>query len=141
MNHVPGTNGHSRSETATASLSPRQERVAVALAAGMSIEGAAKKHHCAAQTVKTWLRDKPAFRVRIRWLRTQMTERAVGLLIDGTAEAAWTLRHLLKSKSETMRLKAADAILNHAAQMRALVELSDRIADIEAKQAQLGRKR
>jgi hypothetical protein len=97
----------------------------------MSIEAAARKNGCAAVTVKLWLRERPAVRVRVRWLRVQATERALGLLVDGMAEAALTLRRLLRSKSEGMRLKAADSLLSHGAQLSALAELQERVAELE----------
>jgi hypothetical protein len=105
----------------------------------LSIEAAAKKVGCAAVTVHGWLRDQPALRVRIRWLRTQMTERALGLLADGMAEAAITLRRLLRSKSEAMRHKAAESLLTHGAQLSALAELQGRLEALEANQPRRGR--
>jgi hypothetical protein len=125
----PERNGDIRSYTDT--LTPKQEAVATCLAAGMSIEAAARKSGCAAVTVKLWLRKRPAVRVRVRWLRVQATERALGLLVDGMAEAALTLRRLLRSKSEGMRLKAADSLLSHGAQLSALAELQERVAELE----------
>src|SRR5262249_22923202 len=125
-------NGTSRNHTDT-NLTPRQEGVAVSLAAGLSIESAARKQGVAAVTVKGWLRDEPALRVRIRWLRAQMTERALGLLLDGMAEAATCLRSLLKSKHEAMRHKAAESLLTHGAQLGALAELQERVTELEAR--------
>jgi hypothetical protein len=130
-------NGDKRKDTAT--LTARQEGVAVSLAAGLSIEAAARKEGIAAITVKKWLREQPALRVRIRWLRVQMTERALGLLADGMAQAAVTLRRLLRSESEAMRHKAAESLLTHGAQLSALAELQDRLEALEANQPRRGR--
>jgi hypothetical protein len=98
----------------------------------MSIEAAARKSGCAAVTVKLWLRERPAVRVRVRWLRAQATERALGLLVDGMAEAAQTLRRLLRSKSEAMRLKACDSLLTHGAQLSALAELQAEVEELKS---------
>jgi hypothetical protein len=120
-------------------LTPRQESVAVLLAAGASVVAAARRSHAAVPTIRKWLGTQPAFRQRIAQLRAELTSRAVGLLIDGMAEAARTLRRLLKSESEVMRHRAAESLLTHGAQLSALAELQDRIANLE--QNQSGRRR
>lgn len=112
-------------------LTPKQEGVAVSMASGRSIEDSATDNQCGAATIKKWLREQPAFKQRIRELRAEMTERALGILLEGMAEAATTLRQLLKSKSEAMQHKAAESLLTHGAQMSALSELQERVARLE----------
>ena len=116
-------------------LTPRQETVAVLLASGDSIEEAARKSRCAAApTVRAWLANQPAFKRRITELRADMTGRALGKLVDSMSVAADTLRRLCqKSKSETIQLKAAEAMFTHGVKVREAVELEERIAALEAK--------
>jgi len=74
---------------------------------------------------------------RIAALRAEMTGRALGLMADGMADAALTLRHLCtKSKNEGIRLKASEALLAHGVKLRESVELEERIAALEAKPTQ-----
>src|SRR5437870_3144794 len=96
-------------------LSPRQERCALNLASGLSIEKSAREAGVAAITIKAWLRETPAFRSRIRELRALLTEEVLGILIGGMVDASWTLRRLLKSKNEMMRHRAAESLLSHGA--------------------------
>ncbi len=114
-------------------ISPRQEAVALLLAAGESIEDAARKSRCvAAPTIRGWLAQQPAFKKRIGQLRSELTERTLGLLADASAQAVLTLWDLCtRGKSESTKLKAADSILAHAVKVREAVELSDRITSIE----------
>src|SRR4051794_39403701 len=89
----PGSNGKG--------LTPKQEQAALALASGSTLPEAARKADCGATTISTWLHDQPAFRQRIRELRADLTERALGRLADAMTAAADTLRHLcVKGKTE-----------------------------------------
>jgi transposase-like protein len=113
-------------------ISPRQEAVALALAAGHTIEAAAPKGQCAVPTVKGWLATQPAFKRRIAELRAEMTERALGKLADAMSVAADTLRHLcLRGKTESIRLKAAEALFTHGVKVRESIELHERIRVLE----------
>jgi hypothetical protein len=106
--------------------------VAVLLAGGSSIEKAARACGVAAVTVKLWLREKPAFKDRVRTIRRDLTERAAGVLAAGMTEASWTLRQLLKSKSEHVRLKAAEALLAHGREQNGLAELQADVEELKA---------
>jgi transposase-like protein len=112
-------------------LSPKQEAVCVLLAGGSSVEAAARKLSVSVTQIWEWKRTEPAFDARVRELRALVTSQAVGVLVEGMVEAARALRKLLKSESEPMRLKAADSLLNHGAQLSALSELQDRVAQLE----------
>jgi hypothetical protein len=114
-------------------LTPRQEAAALALAAGLTIDQAAKKSGAGGRTIRTWLHDQPAFPRRVTELRAEMTSLALGRLVDGMGLAADTLRALLKAKSETVKLGAARAMLELGVKLRESVELVQRIADLEAR--------
>lgn len=113
-------------------LSPKQEAVAVSLAAGMTIQAAAAKHKAGLTTVKTWLSTLPAFPRRVSELRGEMTTQALGRLIDGMTSAADTLGFLArKGKSETVRLMAARAVIELGTKMREAAQLEERVAALE----------
>lgn len=125
-----------RNGPVTGLLTPKQEAVALALAAGCPIVEAARKAGAGERTVKTWRNTNPAFDRRVTELRGEMTSRALGRLADGMAAAAQTLRRLLNAESETVRLSAARAVLEFGVRLRETVELEDRIAALEGMQEQ-----
>ncbi len=130
---MSAANGMLRNVTPT--VTPKQESAALLLASGRNIETAARLVGCAAMTVKRWLRDQPAFKERIRELRRDLTERAAGVLAAAMTDAAWTLRKLLKSKSESIRLKAAEALLTHGREQTGLAELQAEVDELKAARA------
>jgi hypothetical protein len=124
----PAENGLENGE-----LTPKQEAAALALAAGSTIDEAARKSGAGGRTIRTWLHDEPAFPRRVAGLRAEMTARALGRLADGMASAAETLGFLCrKGKSEQVRLGAARALLELGVKLRESVELEQRIAALEA---------
>jgi hypothetical protein len=115
-------------------LSPKQEAAALSLATGCTQEVAARESGAGTRTIKTWLREQPAFARRITELRAELTGMALGRLVEGMASAADTLGYLCrKAKSETVRLGAARALLELANKLRETNELEERIAALEAK--------
>jgi hypothetical protein len=120
-------------------LSPKQEAAALALAAGESVSAAARSSNAGERTIKEWTATVPAFGRRVSELRADMTNRAIGRLVDGMSAAADTLKQLLSAESETVRLSAARATLELGSKMREAGELEARLAALEA--AQEGRPR
>jgi hypothetical protein len=116
-------------------LTPRQEAAALALAAGATVGEAARRGNCGGRTIRTWQAGQPAFNRRVQELRAEMTARALGRLVEGMAGAAEALRKLLTAKSETVRLGAARAIIEMGSRLRETVELEDRLATLEQRQA------
>ena len=114
---------------------PRQESVALLLASGHSIEQAACLCGLSVPAVKKWKRIQPGFMAYVRELRHDLTEKAGGILADGMTKAAGTLVELLGSKSEGIRLKAADALLSHGHELNLLLGLQ---ADVEELKADRG---
>ncbi|MDQ3821399.1 MAG: hypothetical protein M3362_27480 [Acidobacteriota bacterium] len=102
-----------------------------ALASGASIKEAARLSGVGERTAHRRLEDS-AFQERIRNLRSEYLSAAVGKLSETTIEAANTLRELLNSQSDSVRLSAARAILEFAPKLRESVELEKRMAHIEA---------
>ena len=108
-------------------LSPSQEAAAVALAAGMTLDEAAKKSHRATVTVKLWLRN-PAFRQRIGELRQILTDRTLGLLAAASADAVQTLVELLADESGALRKGSADSLLSHSIKYQEVAEMKGQLA-------------
>jgi hypothetical protein len=121
-------------------LSPKQEAAALALAAGGTEEEAAKESGAGARTIRTWLHEEAAFARRIKELRSAMTSRALGRLVDNMASAAETLAYLSrKGKSEMVRLSAARAVLELGNKQREAAELEERLQELEKQLAGRGR--
>jgi hypothetical protein len=117
-------------------LNPKQELLALSLASGSSLQDAVEKHGIGLSTAKEWLSDSPAFAARIRELRRQLTERAAGLLADAMADAALTLKKLLSSKSDAIRLRAAEALLAHGREANTLADLQAEVDELKAATAE-----
>ena len=64
-----------------------------------------------------------------------MVERAVAKMADGMADAADKLRQLLNADSESVRLGAARSLLELGVKLRESVELEERLAELERRQA------
>ncbi len=101
-----------------------------ALAAGATVRQAAEQAGVSERTAHRRLSDD-AFRRRVAELRGEMVARALGRMADGMAEAADTLRQLLRAESETVRLGACRAALELSVKLRESVELEQRMQDLE----------
>jgi hypothetical protein len=117
-------------EQSTATWSPKQERVALLIAAGRSIKAAAAEADCGERTVHTWI-ENPGYRTLISELRHRLLDEAVGTLTEATNEAVGTLRKLLDDGNSAVRLRAATNILEAAVRMRQHIELEARILRLE----------
>lgn len=106
-------------------LTPKQEAVAVALAAGSTVTAAARRCSVGERTVREWQAAGPEFAARVRQLRAAMTDRVVGLLAAGSAEAVTALRRLLRAKGDGAKQRAAEALLTHALKARELAEVGE----------------
>ena len=119
--------GTSRNE-----LQPKQESAALALASGANLDEAARQSGAGMSTIKTWMYTQPAFNQRVNDLRAEMTRQALGKLVENMTSAADTLGYLSrKSKSESIRLRASQAIIELGVKLRDSVELEARIAALE----------
>jgi hypothetical protein len=113
-------------------LTPKQESAALALAAGRTIDQAAKASGAGGRTIRTWIHDQPSFSRRIQDLRGEMTSRALGWLVDHMVTAAQTLGNLSsRGTSEMVRLHASKTILELAPKLHESLELERRISLLE----------
>src|SRR5579862_3756573 len=102
----------------------------LALASGNTVRSAARQAGIGERTAARRMADA-AFRQRVQETRAALVERALGKLARGSARAVETLRKLLKSDSDTVKLGAARTILELGSKLRESVELEKRIIDLE----------
>jgi hypothetical protein len=107
----------------------RIERLAVGVAAGLSIRSAAKRAKIAERTAHRRAAD-PAFSRRVNELRAAMTVRALGILTGSVTAAARRLRRLLKA-SAPIALRAAVAIIDMQTKLRQAGQLEERVSELE----------
>jgi transposase len=112
-------------------LPRRAGAVIAALLSEGSIKAAAAKAGVSESTVRAWLRDRPGFAADYRAARRQAVEAATGALQAADAEAAETLRRELTGKRSSGRIKAAVAILDRAIKGVELMDLAERVAELE----------
>jgi hypothetical protein len=104
-----------------------REPAALALACGHTIKAAAAKAHVSERAIRYWLDDE-SFRERVRQLRVALYSKAAGKLAALSGLAVKALGGLLKSKTESVRLRAAVEVLSLGPQLREFTELSERVA-------------
>jgi len=115
------------------------ERLLLALACGATVEAAARSLDISEATIYRRLRA-PAFRRRLQDLRADMVQRTAGTLTAAAGEAVKTLLALQKEAiPPAVRLGAARAIIELGLKLRAATEIEQRLAALEAAQAQRGR--
>jgi len=113
-------------------LTPRQEEVAILMAGGIRVGEASQETGVPEQTIRCWLHREPAFKRRIRELRGELTEVALGALSDVMRLAVDKLKGLLNSKSEFMVHKTAESILTFGCQLAALSEIQSELEELKS---------
>jgi hypothetical protein len=114
------------------------DKLLLALAAGMTVPGAAAQAGCSERTVRRRLAD-PDFQARVRRVRADMLDRAAGALSAASVKAAAALAKLLDSDKEPVVLGAARVLLDSVLKVREQTELERRLAALEqAEQARKG---
>jgi hypothetical protein len=106
------------------------EPLALAIASGLSVDEAATKLGMPRTTAFRRWRD-PAVKERVVQLRREMSDRAIGLLAESLCEAVTTLKQLMRDGTDSLRLKAADRLLEAGLKATILAQLEQRIADLE----------
>ena len=102
----------------------------LAMAQGRTVREAASFAGLGERTATRRIAD-PDFRRRVVEARAEMMARALGKLADGMAEAADTLRQLLRAKGESVRLGAARSILELGNNLREAAENEARLQAVE----------
>ena len=112
--------------------SNHDDELILALAGGASWRRAATAVGISPATVGRRLADAD-FRRRVTERRAELLDAASGHLLATMRLAAVTLRKLLKSDSDAIRLGAAKCVLDVAMSVRAAVDFEKRLLDLEAK--------
>jgi hypothetical protein len=107
------------------------DSLTLALARGCSVTDAAREAGISRSAAQRHLTD-PEFKEQVAACRREMFNRTTGRLADAMAEAVETLRGLLTSESESIRLRAAATLLEEATRFQDSTELAERVRDIEA---------
>ena len=111
--------------------------IVAALAAGTTNQEAATAAGVGERTVRRRLED-PSFRRQVSDARSALLEQAVSRMAGATTEAADTLRSLLKAESENVRHAAAKTLLDLTSKGIELLDLAERIAQLERGQRKDG---
>jgi AcrR family transcriptional regulator len=107
---------------------------ALAIASGTSLREAARTAGISESTAYRRLKDR-AFRRRVSEIRTSFLNEAVGRLSEAANEAVSTLKALLVSGTDSVRLSAAKTILELGPRLREQAELEERITALEREAA------
>ena len=108
--------------------------IAIALAAGSTVEEAATAAGVSPRTVARRLRDG-AFRGRLADLRVRALSQAAGRLASASVAAVRELEALIDDPDPRIRLRAARGVLHDAGRMAEAVDLAERVAILEARLA------
>jgi hypothetical protein len=101
----------------------------------MSVETAAQKAGTSVRTVYRRLAD-PAFQAQVNEVRADMQRRAAAMLTAAAMAAIKTFTTLQESaQSESVRLGAARSIIELGCKLREMVEITERLAQLEARMA------
>jgi transposase-like protein len=107
------------------------EKLALALASGLSIDQTAAQIGVSRSTVLRRWRD-PAVKRRVAELRGEITDQAIGKLVDTLCEAILVLRRLMgEAESEAVKLKAATQLLETGLRAAAIDRLEARLNELE----------
>jgi hypothetical protein len=109
----------------------QREAAALAIARGMSVKSAAQETRVGRRTLHRWLKEDPSFQLRVNELRAEFFSRTAGCLSELTGQAVDTLRELLASADEKVRLQAARTIFEAAGNFRDMTEWSARLSALE----------
>jgi hypothetical protein len=105
----------------------------MALACGATAESAAQKAGVSVRTVYRRQAD-PAFRAQVNEVRADLVRRAASLFSAASMAAIKTITTLQESaNSEAVRLGAARATIELGCKLREDVELTERLAALEAR--------
>ncbi len=108
-----------------------EDPLLLALACGATVEAAARQCGLSDRTVYRRLQD-PEFQKKLENVRADMIQRSAGMLTAAAGEAVRTLLALQKdSIPAAVRLGAARAVLEVGMKLRQMVELEQRLAELE----------
>lgn len=112
----------------------RDDAMILALASGLSWRAAAKQAGTSHSTIARRMAT-PEFRQKVIERRSALMDQAAGLLTGAMSRAVKTLRKLLASGDDQVKLGAARAILASAINVKSLVEFEQRLAALESEKS------
>jgi hypothetical protein len=116
----------------TDKLTRKQEDAIVALVANRSIEDAARACDTPPRTLYRWLKE-PDFERGYRTARRQSFGQSIARLQQGSTAAATTLLKVMVDPATpaSTRVRAAEAVLNHAAKAIEIEDIEARLSELE----------
>lgn len=118
-------------------LTPRQQRTVAALLAARNVREAAKQVKVPERTVYTWL-NEPRFRAALYEAEGHLIDSATRRLLAHQDVALTVILHIMadKENAASVRLKAAQAVLDQLLKLRELRNVEQRLTSLEALYAQ-----
>jgi hypothetical protein len=116
-------------------LTRKQEQAIAALLSEATVMAAAEKAGVAEVTLHRWLKQEE-FLSAYRAARREVVEKAVAQMQQSSWAASTTLIRLLGSGSDSVRLRAAQTILDQANRGLEMLDFEERLAALERQQEQ-----
>jgi hypothetical protein len=115
-------------------LTRKQEQAISALLTEATVAAAADKAGVTEATLRRWQREE-GFRAAYLEARRQVVEKAIAQMQQSSWAASSTLIRLLGSSSDSVRLRAAMAILDQANKGLEMLDFEERLSALERQQA------
>ena len=121
-------------------LSHKQEKAIAALLSEATVSSAAEKAGVGEVTLDRWLK-LPDFLAAYREARREVVEKSVAQMQQSSWAASTTLIRLLGSGSDSIRLRAAQTILDQANKGLEMIDFEERLAALEQQSEERGGRR
>lgn len=112
--------------------SRRYPEAILALMSAPTLDAAAAQAGISATTLGRWLKE-PSFLAAYRAMRRTTVESAIARIQNATSEAVDALRLNLNAEKPADQIRAAVAILDHAARGVELMDLAERLDALESR--------
>jgi hypothetical protein len=120
-------------------LSRKQETAIAALLTEPTVETAAAKAGVSYRALKSWL-TLPRFRQAYAAARQEVLERTMSQLLAASGRAVEALEANLDAYKAADKTRAAVAILTHAVKGMEMLDLAERIAELERRLDEAGKR-
>jgi predicted ArsR family transcriptional regulator len=118
-------------------LTSKQEQAIIALLSEATFAAAAEKAGVSEVTIHRWLKQ-PEFKAAYREARRDANEKAFAQLQQSSWAASSTLIRLLASGSDSVRLRAAQAILDQSNKGIEQLDFQERLEELEQFAKEMG---
>jgi hypothetical protein len=111
---------------------PKKTALAIAVARGMKVAAWARQNEVAGSTAHDWTKE-PGFRLVVQSWRREALDRAIGMMASRSTDAVKVIGGLADgAESESVRLKAARAVLTDQIAVAKFSDLESRMGQLEA---------